>query len=298
MLEPRLVAAYPGSNVIELSPALERSLPELAELEADATADATVARTDDAFELSRRMAVDAVDLGVSFVATLGGKDVGLAFVARRGGFQRIDGLAVLPEARQKGVGSALLDAVLAGARNRGDVKVIAEADERSTAALRLYKSAGFHSWRRLLGWRRDQPNVLTREPDRSVVELPLRHAAWACARHAEKDLPWPLAPESIANLSPPYRAFEHDHSAYCVVRMLPGGSLRVRALIVRNEARGRGLGSVVLAGAMRALAAKRVEVPSWCPEGMFDSFFTRAGFRPAELKQFEFRLSVYAAGLS
>jgi GNAT superfamily N-acetyltransferase len=210
----------------------------------------------------------------------------------------VDGLSVLPEARRQGVGSALLDAVLAGARNRGDVKVIAEADETSTAALALYKSAGFHSWRRLVGWRRDQPNVLTREPERSVVELPLRHAAWACARHAEKDLPWPFAPESIANLSPPYRAFEHDHSAYCIVRMLPDGTMRVRALIVRNETRGRGLGAVVLAGAMKALSASHVEVPPWCPEGLFDNFFKRAGFRQAERKQFEMRLSVHAAGTS
>jgi GNAT superfamily N-acetyltransferase len=298
MLEPGAADAYPGENVIELFPALERSLPKLAELEAASTLDYQIARPNDATELARRLAVDAVDLGVSFVATLGGKDVGLAFVARRGGFQRIDGLSVLPDARRQGVGSALLDAVLAGARNRGDLKVIAEADESSPGALGLYKSSGFHSWRRLLGWRRDQPNVLTREPERTVVELPLRHAAWACARHAEKDLPWPLAPESIANLSPPYRAFEHDHSAYCVVRTLPDGGMRVRALIVRNEARGRGLGSVVLAGAMKALGAKRVEVPSWCPEGMFDNFFKRAGFHAADLKQFEFRLSVHSAGMS
>jgi GNAT superfamily N-acetyltransferase len=282
--------------MIELFPAFERSLPLLADLEGSATADYVFKRSADPADLAHRLAVDAVDLGVSFVATFGGRDVGLAFVARRGGFQRIDGLAVLPEARKQGVGRALLDAVLAGARNRGDLKLIAEADEQSMAALRLFKSSGFHSWRRLLGWRRDQPNVLTREPDRTVVELPLRHAAWACARHAEKDLPWPLAPESIANLSPPYRAFEHDHTAYCIVRTLPDGGMRVRALIVRNEARGRGLGSVVLAGALKALGAKRVEVPTWCPEGMFDNFFTRAGFKTAEVKQLEFRRAVESRG--
>jgi GNAT superfamily N-acetyltransferase len=298
MLEPGAVAAYPGPNVIELSSALERSLPELAQLEAESTADYAIARVDDAYELARRLAVDAVDLGVSFVARLGGKDVGVVFVARRGGFQRIDGVSVLPDARNKGVGAALLDAVRAGARNRGDVKLIAEADERSEAALRLFRSAGFHGWRRLLGWRREQPNVLTRDPSRTVVELPLRHAAWACARHADKDLPWPFAPESIANLSPPYRAFEHDHSAYCIVRSLPDGGMRVRALIVRNEARGRGLGSAVLAGALKALGANRVEVPSWCPEGIFDNFFTRCGFKQDDLKQVEFRLSVHAAGSS
>jgi GNAT superfamily N-acetyltransferase len=284
--------------LISLVPALERGLPALAELEARATADYSIARANDAAELSRRLAVDAVDLGASWVATMEKRDVGVCFVARRGGFQRIDGMAVVPEARRQGVGRALLDAVLAGARAHGDVKLIGEADDHSPAALGLFQATGFHSWRRLVGWDRHEPNVLTREPERTVVELPLRHAAWACARHAEKDLPWPLAPESIANLSPPYRAFEHDHAAYCIVRKLPDGGMRVRAFIVRNESRGRGLGSVVLAGAMKALGATRVEVPPWCPEGLWDRFFTRAGFKRARVAQFEFRRAVDTAAAS
>jgi GNAT superfamily N-acetyltransferase len=281
--------------LISLVPALERSLPALAELEARSTVATAFERPNDAAELSRRLAVDAVDLGASWVATHEKRDVGVAFVARRGGFQRIDGLSVLPEARNQGVGRALLDAVLAGARSHGDVKLIGEADDANLPAMRLFKSSGFHAWRRLLGWERLEPNVLTRDPERTVVELPLRHAAWACARHADKDLPWTLAPESIANLSPPYRAFEHDHSSYCIVRKLPDGGMRVRAFIVRNEARGRGLGSVALAGAMKALGATRVEVPPWCPEGLWDGFFTRAGFKKSRIAQFEFRRTVERA---
>jgi len=37
---------------------------------------------------------------------------------------------------------------------------VLEVDDASPPALRLYKSAGFHSWRRLVGWEQlDRGNV-------------------------------------------------------------------------------------------------------------------------------------------
>jgi ribosomal protein S18 acetylase RimI-like enzyme len=270
-------------------------VPVLAELQSRCMQDYVFPMANEPTELARRLAVDAIDLGASWIATYHKKEVGYAFVARRGGFARVDGLGVVPEERRKGIGRSLVDAVLAGGRALGDVKLVTEVAAESTPALRLYQSAGFHSWRRLVGWERDAPNVLTKDPSRGVVELPLRHAAWACAKHAEKDMPWQFAPESIANLTPPYRAFEHDHLAYCIVRLLDDGTMKVRALIVRTEARRRGLGSVVLAGAVKALGARRVTVPPWCPEGLWDEFFRHAGFHPAGNPQVELRRQIEKA---
>lgn len=281
--------------MIELVPALERSLPVLAELQARATADTALPMANDAAELAQHLAVDAIDLGASWIAMLHKQDVGFAMIARRGGFSRVASLAVLREARRQNVGRSLVDAVLAGGRAHGDLKLLIEIGDDNIPALRLCKAAGFHSWRRLVGWERNHANVLTKEPSRTVVERPLRHAAWACAQNAEKDLPWQLAPESIANLSPPYRAFEHDHAAYCIVRPLPDGAMKVRAFVVRQEARRRGLGSAVLAGAMKALGAQRVIVPPWCPEGMWDAFFKAAGFVHSKVALVELRRPIEKA---
>jgi ribosomal protein S18 acetylase RimI-like enzyme len=281
--------------VIELVPALERSLPQLADLQARATVDYAFPLGNDPSELARRLAVDAIDLGASWIAMLHKEDVGFAMIARRGGFSRIDSLGVLPEARKQNVGRSLVDAVLAGGRVHGDLKIVLEVLDDNIPALRLYKSAGFHSWRRLVGWERNHPNVLTKDPSRNVVERPLRHAAWACAHNAERDLPWQFAPESIANLAPPYRAFEHDHSAYCIVRLLDDGTMKVRAFVVRAEARRRGLGSAVLAGACKALGAKRIALPPWCPEGLWDDFFKAAGFHHSKVSQVELRRPIEKA---
>src|SRR5438876_591782 len=97
------VANSPGSaycvDVIELSPAIERSVPVLAELQSRCMKDYEFPMANEPTELARRLAVDAIDLGASWIATLHKKDVGFAFIARRGGFARVDGLGVVPEER-------------------------------------------------------------------------------------------------------------------------------------------------------------------------------------------------------
>ncbi len=52
-------------------------------------------------------------------------------------------LAVLPEARGRGVGRTLLEAVIAEAERSGCCKVTLETQERNHAAQKLYRSLGF-----------------------------------------------------------------------------------------------------------------------------------------------------------
>lgn len=52
-------------------------------------------------------------------------------------------LAVEPESRRRGVGRALLRAVIAGGRAAGGAQVLLEVRHSNTAALRLYAGAGF-----------------------------------------------------------------------------------------------------------------------------------------------------------
>ncbi|MBX6367431.1 MAG: GNAT family N-acetyltransferase [Rhodospirillales bacterium] len=52
-------------------------------------------------------------------------------------------LGVLPEARRKGAGRALLEALCAEAKRRGAVAVVLEVAENNTAARNLYAKSGF-----------------------------------------------------------------------------------------------------------------------------------------------------------
>jgi GNAT superfamily N-acetyltransferase len=76
---------------------------------------------------------------------------------------RVGGMWVEPAARRRGVARALLQAVLAWARERGFGRVALWAPADSPAALSLYRQAGFRD----TGRRRPLPS----DPSREVLEL-------------------------------------------------------------------------------------------------------------------------------
>lgn len=94
--------------------------------------------------------VDAwdVDLARSRVALDGDEPVGVVNLGVRGDRGWIGGLGVVPHARHRGVGRALMDAVL----EAGPPLVTLEVLEQNEPALRLYESLGFRRLRLLEIW--------------------------------------------------------------------------------------------------------------------------------------------------
>ena len=83
---------------------------------------------------------------VTFVAELESKDVGLVVCAPFDGLDRTAGLFAMwtaPEARQMGVGSALVQAVIQWARTQGHERVALDVADNNTAAIALYQKHGF-----------------------------------------------------------------------------------------------------------------------------------------------------------
>lgn len=81
---------------------------------------------------------------------------------------RVGGMWVAPEVRRRGVGRALLDAVLAWCAERGMDRVELFATEDGTASRRLYEEAGF--W--YTGRRDPFPHGETRFIVEMVLEAP------------------------------------------------------------------------------------------------------------------------------
>jgi ribosomal protein S18 acetylase RimI-like enzyme len=92
-----------------------------------------------------------------FVAEENGVPVGMAFGlvdAEQSTRAHLGGMWVDPEARGRGVGQALSDAVIAWARGRGLVDIVLSVTEGNKTALALYERQGFA----LTGRRGPHPN--------------------------------------------------------------------------------------------------------------------------------------------
>jgi ribosomal protein S18 acetylase RimI-like enzyme len=174
--------------------------------------------------------VDAwdLDLARSCVADDGDGPVGVALLGVRGDRGWIGGLGVVPRARRRGVGRALMESVLAVAPPTVTLEVI----EQNEPAVRLYAQLGFERRRLLEVW------SLTAEASaaeaRTVEPRPLGQA----------DLPWQRAD---ASLPAEYERLEVDGAA-ALVRVV-GGRVGVLQLAAGDDdaaarvlaaARGRG----------------------------------------------------------
>ena len=132
-------------------------------------------------EAAMRYFVDAWDLDLARSRVEPG--VGVALLGVRGDRGWVGGLGVVPSARRKGLGRALMEAILADAPPLVRLEVI----EQNEPAIALYESLGFRRVRWLEVW------SLTAAVDpgevRDVDARPLGQA----------DLPWQRQDESLAD---------------------------------------------------------------------------------------------------
>jgi ribosomal-protein-alanine N-acetyltransferase len=78
----------------------------------------------------------------------GGRPLGFALARRTGDDAELLTLCVLPEERRRGVGAALLDEVMARARDSGARRLFLEVAETNGVAQALYAERGFVAGRR------------------------------------------------------------------------------------------------------------------------------------------------------
>ncbi len=103
---------------------------------------------------------------VMFLACEGDDVLGCAYglvEGERGDRGRVGGMWVNPAVRRRGIGGALLGAVITWARGRGFKRVGLWAPAHSPAALALYCRAGFHQ----TGFRKPMPT----HPALEIVEM-------------------------------------------------------------------------------------------------------------------------------
>ena len=225
---------------------------------------------------------DSVDLTASRVAVLDGKPVAAALIARRGWTARLAGMAVVPEARQSGVGKALMAQLLAEAQGRSERAMVLEVIEQNAPAVRLYEGCGFRKIRRLTG-HAGRPAA---EADAAALEeIDARELAAFVGAHGLPDLPWQVSAETLAHATPPAAAFRLGDSALLLGN--PAADVvGLRALVTHRDRRGRGGARALLRAAMARFLGKEWRAPAIFPEEMGGAF-TAAGLVRTPLSQWQ-----------
>jgi ribosomal protein S18 acetylase RimI-like enzyme len=212
----------------------------------------------DAHALVQSARVDSIDLASSCIFVRDGTAVGGALIARRGWTSRLAGMAIVPEARRRGIGHAVMNHLLGEAKKRRDRKMVLEVIEQNTAALNLYGSVGFRAIRRLIGFAGSPVDIATNEVTDALIEVDLREVAQALARYGLPDLPWQLSAETIAQLMPPHVAYRLD-DAWIALSDPTAPTITIRALITDNSSSEVRRGGALL----RAVMAKYPERKEW-----------------------------------
>lgn len=266
----------------ELRPAIELSLPRLAEIFAASFEAYFVPISADVGPFATRLRSEHVDLAASLVAWDGDVPIGLALIARRGTTARIAAMGVVASMRGRGLGRVLVDAVVDQARARGEHRMVLEVIEQNAPARTLYERRGFALARRLVGFRAEP---LGTPPRAELEEWPIDELARAYLAGAEADLPWQLAPATIAAATAPYRVFGLD-SALALVDVAPAAVI-VRALVVPRDARRQGRATLLLRALRGQFPDHALRVVPIVPEGLLGELPARVGAQLDPMTQLE-----------
>ncbi len=231
-----------------------------------------------------------LDLEASRVALAGGVPVGIVQLGVRGSRGWIGGMGVVPEARGRGLGRALMDEAERSARALGLRTVDLEVLVQNVQAIPIYEACGYRHTRRLL--------VLERAPAPLAAEAAAERPAldevferWD-ALHAVP-APWQRGRETVERLRDVLEAFG----------VRERGRLVASVLVARRPARSNVIALGFEAGADpgaldRAIAAAvaahadRPQMLLNLPAGQAgEAALRRAGFE-SHLEQFEMELAL------
>ncbi|MBI5935184.1 MAG: GNAT family N-acetyltransferase [Chloroflexi bacterium] len=268
-------------------PALSFSLPALADLFTRGFEGYFVPVKITDMILQTMIRRDSVDLSESRVMLDGDAPVGLALIARRGWTSRLAAMGIASEARHSGLGTWAMTRLIEEARARGERQMLLEVIEQNTAGVKLYRKVGFQTLRWLVGFKLENPQVTA---DDALEEVDIRELARMVSAHGLTDLPWQLSGETIAQHTPPSRAFRLE-SAYVLVTNPEAEHVSIQSVLVLPEARGKSQARRILRAVFAKFSNKTWHVSPIFPEEM-GAVFESVGMKREELSQWQMVLDL------
>ncbi|MEM6430061.1 MAG: GNAT family N-acetyltransferase [Deinococcota bacterium] len=224
---------------------------------------------------------DGISLSASRLMFERDRFVGLGLMSRRGQASRMAALAIVPAARGQGLGKYLVDVLTQAARDRADTKMWLEVISQNTAAVTLYKRAGFNVQRKLVGFSVSKPvGNLADAPLERVNPL---EVARSIISHMPLDYPWQLSGESLIHVSAEHQAWRCGPAA-AIISNPAQDSIFIRGLVTEQAEQRRGQASRLLRALFAQFPDKTWKVSIIVPEQLA-GLFHKLGMTDESLSQ-------------
>ncbi len=225
-----------------------------------------------------------VDPALSRVARVDGALAAIGLMSRDRGPRRLATMGVVPEARGRGVGRALLEHLLDEACQRGDACVELEVIGTNEPAVALYRGLGFATVTRLVSLEAG-PAGDGDGGDAPLEPVPAAAVADAIASHGANDLPWQLGASAALAWGPAVRGYRLG-PAWALLAPPRSGSATLLSLLVEKADRERGHGRALLRALRNLHPSDGTRVPALLPEALA-GFFESQGFARGPLWQWQ-----------
>jgi ribosomal protein S18 acetylase RimI-like enzyme len=241
--------------------------------------------TEDVFLTMLRR--DSIDLTASRVILKDSEPVGIGLIARRGWTSRLAAMGIVKNARNNGVGTWAMERLVEEATARSEREMLLEVIEQNTAGVKLYQKIGFKVVRRLVGYKIENPQTKSKD---KLEEIDIYELARIVTRHGLPDLPWQLTGATLAQHTPPSRAFRLN-DAYCLISDPSADHVSISSLLVKTRSRGAGLSGVLLRALFAQFPNKTWHVSAIFPEEM-STIFEQAGMKREDISQWQMLLTL------
>jgi ribosomal protein S18 acetylase RimI-like enzyme len=266
-------------------PASEFSIPQIAELLTRGFEGYLVPININVPVLLTMMRRDGIDLNETRILHKDGEPIGVALIARRGWTSRLAAMGIVSSARKGGAGTWAMEQLVEEARARGDQEMLLEVITQNTAGVKLYEKVGFKRIRKLLGYKLENPQPAPGDDENELDEVDIQEAAKMVTGHGLKDLPWQISGFSIAQHTPPSRAFCLK-DAYCVVSNLQVEHVSISSVLAPAGAGEAGPGAALIRALFARFPNKTWHVSPIHPEEMAP-LFEELGMQREEISQWQ-----------
>ncbi|CAI1143436.1 GNAT family N-acetyltransferase [Serratia quinivorans] len=278
----------PNTSPFEYHSALRYSSDQLAQILCHCFENYIVRFVIDGDTFARRFGAEDLSLNDSIIVTHQQQPVALALISRRGLHSRVAALSIRPEMRGKGLGKALMQRIVAEARERGDRQLSLEVIEGNDPAIALYHQAGLRIVGTLTGHLAGEQTAGDTVPLQEIDPLFVSHRLIAEGATSQ---PWLIAPETLFKLpGKPYAFALEQHQAYAVVQV-GADKCFLRMIYVPPQHRNQGHARAMLAALQARFSPLPLVTNVYVPE-VAAPFFARLGWQQDAMRQFEMTITL------